>query len=181
MSACLSVREERVLHQALKILESATRREAPMRFDTDTAREYFRLRFAGLQREVFDVALLDTRLGLIHCERLHMGTIDRCEISAREVLRLVMQHNAANVVVAHNHPSGDPSPSPQDLAVTHRLHALLAMVDVELIDHIIVGGTTTESLYLRMLLTEASSKRVMQQARQSEAAKRAAAKRVSRK
>lgn len=114
--------------------------------DPVTAREFFRDKLAGLKREVFSVAFLDTRHRLIDYAELFQGTIDGTEVHPREVVREALMRNAAALIVGHNHPSGDPEPSAADRAVTAQLKQALALVDVRLLDHIVVGGHVTVAL-----------------------------------
>lgn len=114
--------------------------------DPQASGRFFQDKLAGLEREVFAAVFLDTRHRLIEYVELFQGTIDGAEVHPREVVRHAIRCNAAAVIVAHNHPSGTTDPSVADRAVTARLKQALALVDVRLLDHIIVGGTTTTSL-----------------------------------
>jgi DNA repair protein RadC len=89
--------------------------------------------------EVFCCLFLNNRHRLLAFEELFRGTIDCASVHPREVIRQTLFHNAASVIVAHNHPSGILEPSQADEAVTGRLKAALALVDVPLLDHLIVG------------------------------------------
>ena len=80
------------------------------------------------------------------------GTIDGASVHPREVVKRALQHNAAVVILAHNHPSGMPEPSRADIALTRRLVDALALVDVRVLDHIVVGGVETVSFAERGLL-----------------------------
>ncbi len=91
--------------------------------------------------EVFCCLYLDIRHRLIAFEELFRGTVDCAQVHPREVLRQALAHNAAAVIVAHNHPSGGIEPSPADDAITCRLRDGLALMDVRVVDHIIVGGS----------------------------------------
>lgn len=117
--------------------------------DPSIARGFFRDKLAGLDREVFAVAFLDTRHRLIDYAELFFGTIDGAEVHPREVVRGALLRNAAALLVGHNHPSGNPEPSAADRAVTVQLKQALALVDVRLLDHIVVGGRETSSLAAR--------------------------------
>jgi DNA repair protein RadC len=117
--------------------------------DPSIARGFFRDKLAGLDREVFAVAFLDTRHRLIDYAELFFGTIDGAEVHPREVVRGALLRNAAALLVGHNHPSGNPEPSAADRAVTVQLKRALALVDVRLLDHIVVGGRETSSLAAR--------------------------------
>jgi len=89
--------------------------------------------------EVFCCLYLDNRHRLIVFEELFRGTIDRAGVHPREVLRQTLMHNAAAVIFAHNHPSGVLEPSQADELITRRLKEALALVDVRVLDHFIVG------------------------------------------
>ncbi len=91
--------------------------------------------------EVFCCIYLDNRHRLIAFEELFRGTVDCAQVHPREVLRQVLLHNATAVIVAHNHPSGALEPSPADDFITRRLKDLLALMDVRVVDHIIVGDS----------------------------------------
>lgn len=110
------------------------------------SRSYFQDKLAGLEREVFAAAFLDTRHRLIEYMELFHGTIDGAEVHPREVVRQAIRCNAAAVIFTHNHPSGSPEPSAADRAVTARLKQALALVDVRLLDHIVVGGLQQTSM-----------------------------------
>ena len=107
---------------------------------------FTRDKLAALEREVFAVMFLDTRHRLIAYAEVFLGTIDGAEVHPREVVRQALRHNAAALIVAHNHPSGVAEPSAADRAVTARLKQALALVDIRLLDHIIVGGNTGVSM-----------------------------------
>lgn len=92
-------------------------------------------------REVFAVMLLDNQHRLIEFRELFFGTIDAAPVYPREVVKLVLEKNAAAVIFAHNHPSGVAEPSSADRRITERLKEALALVDVKVLDHIIVGET----------------------------------------
>ena len=90
--------------------------------------------------EVFASLFLDNRHRVIAFEKIFFGTIDGCSVHPREVVRLALHHNAAALILAHNHPSGVLEPSAADQTITRRLKEALALVDVRVIDHILVGG-----------------------------------------
>jgi DNA repair protein RadC len=117
--------------------------------DPSIASGFFRDKLAGLEREVFAVAFLDTKHRLIDYAELFFGTIDGAEGHPREVVRGALLNNAAALLVSHNHPSGNVEPSAADRAVTSQLRSALTLVDVRLLDHIVVGGHETCSLAAR--------------------------------
>ena len=94
----------------------------------------------GLESEHFGALWLSSRHRTICWEILFKGTIDGASVHAREVVKHALVHNAAAVIFAHNHPSGDPTPSEQDRQITQRLAQALALVDVRVLDHLIVGN-----------------------------------------
>jgi DNA repair protein RadC len=105
----------------------------------DATRRFLVAQLRDRQYEVFCCLFLDNRHRLIAFEEIFRGTIDGASVHPREVIRQTLLHNAASVIVAHNHPSGALDPSPADEYVTRRLREALALVDVRLLDHFIVG------------------------------------------
>ena len=103
-------------------------------------RNYLHLRLANLAYESFTVLFLDVRLCLIACEELFRGTLTRACVYPREVVRSALRHNAAAVILAHNHPSGEPRPSPHDHELTQLLISALGLMEVKVLDHMIVAG-----------------------------------------
>lgn len=107
--------------------------------DPHLAIEYFRARLRDRQREVFACLFLDTRHRPIAIEELFQGTVDRSEVHPREVVKRALAHNAAAVMLAHNHPSGISEPSHADRHITDVLRQSLALVDVRVVDHLVIG------------------------------------------
>lgn len=103
-------------------------------------RDYLHLLLAGLPHEVFVALWLDARHRLIVSEELFRGTLTQTSVYPREVIKRALVHNAAAVILAHNHPSGVTEPSAADEALTRALKEALALVDVRLLDHFIVAG-----------------------------------------
>jgi len=101
--------------------------------------EVFTYRLAGKEREVFEVAFLDTKHRLLKIDRMFLGTIDRGSVHPREVVKAALEYNAAAAILAHNHPSGESTPSTADKRLTERLVEALSIVDVHTLDHIVVG------------------------------------------
>lgn len=139
-------RDDKVIARALGILERRAGRPGRFMCDAATGGAFFRLRLGGEGREHFEVAFLDTRNRLIAVERLFSGTIDGAVVTPRIVIQRALALNAAGVIVAHNHPSGDPQPSRADCVITTQLKSVLQMVDVRLLDHFIVTATESVSL-----------------------------------
>lgn len=109
-------------------------------------RDYLRARLAGYPYEVFACLFLDNRHRVIEYEELFRGTIDGASVHPREVVRRSLSHNAAALILAHNHPSGVAEPSQADRAITRRLKSALELVDIRLLDHIIIGSGEISSL-----------------------------------
>lgn len=103
-------------------------------------REWLMLRLGGLAHEVFMVLLLDAQNRLIAAEELFRGTLTQTSVYPREVVKQALAHNAAAVILAHNHPSGLAEPSRADEFLTQTLKQALALVDVRVLDHLIVGA-----------------------------------------
>jgi DNA repair protein RadC len=102
-------------------------------------KQYLQLHLAGKEHEVFAVLFLDAQNRLIAMEELFRGTLTQTSVYPREVVLHALQHQAAAVVLAHNHPSGTVQPSRADEALTQTLKAALALVDVRVLDHVIVA------------------------------------------
>lgn len=131
--------------QLQAVLEIARRhlREKLQRGDAMTSpeitRRYLQQQLRDYPYEVFACMFLDNRHRLIAYEELFRGTIDGASVHPREVVRKSLHHNAAAVIIAHNHPSGIAEPSQSDRSITTRLKSALDLVDVRLLDHFIVG------------------------------------------
>ena len=138
------------LELSRRVLAAEVRRD-PL---TDPRRcgEYLRAWLAPYPYEVFACLFLDNRHRVIASEELFRGTIDGASVHPREVVRRAIGHNAAAVILAHNHPSGIAEPSAADVAITRRLRDALALVDVRVLDHLIVGEATPVSLAERGLV-----------------------------
>jgi len=117
--------------------------------DPHAAGRYFALKLRAQPREVFAALFLDTRHRALAYEELFSGSVDSSEVHPREVVRRALAHNAAALIVAHNHPSGNPEPSAADRAVTARVKQALALVDVRLLDHFVIADGPPVSLAAR--------------------------------
>jgi DNA repair protein RadC len=107
------------------------------------AGEYFRARLRDRPREVFACLFVDTRHRPIAMEELFQGTLDSSEVHPREVVKRALQHNAAAVIFAHNHPSGVAEPSAADRTLTAALREALKLVGVRVLDHFVIGDEVT--------------------------------------
>ncbi len=115
----------------------------------ELAGRYFARRLRGFGHEVFAALFLDSRHRALGFEELFRGSVDGAEVHPRIVVRRALAHNAAAVMIGHNHPSGDPTPSAADRALTTRLKQALQLVDVRLLDHFVVGDGAPVSLAAR--------------------------------
>uniref|UniRef100_UPI00333EE9CC RadC family protein n=1 Tax=Castellaniella defragrans TaxID=75697 RepID=UPI00333EE9CC len=109
-------------------------------------KQFCATQLAHLRVEHCIALYLDTQLQLILCEEVSRGTLSQATVYPREVVRAALAHHAAGVILAHNHPSGLAEPSPADLALTRHLKQALALVDIRLVDHLIVGTSGAVSL-----------------------------------
>ncbi len=131
--------------QCQTVLEIARRHYAEHLGERDSftspehVRDYLQASLRDRQAEVFCVLFLDNRHRLICFEECFNGTIDGASVHPREIVRKAIHHNAAAVILAHNHPSGVAEPSQADIALTGRLKDALGLVDVRILDHFIVG------------------------------------------
>ena len=112
----------------------------------EEAAGYFRNIFRGKMQEEIHCLLLDTKNYVIRDELITIGLLDRSQAHAREVFRPAIQHSAAKVLLAHNHPSGDPAASEDDIQLTKRLAEVGEIVGIDVLDHIIIG----DKIYLSL-------------------------------
>ena len=115
-------------------------------------REFLRMQLRDLPHEVFCCVFLDNRHRVIAFEELFRGTIDGASVHPREVVKRALTKNAAAVILAHNHPSGIAEPSQADELITRRLKDALALVDIRVLDHLVIGDGVCESFAERGLL-----------------------------
>ncbi len=139
------------LELARRHLGEGLRRVRVFAGQTDVV-SYLRLRLQGRRREVFGVLFLDARHRLILFEELFHGTINCAAVYPREIVSRVLELKAAAVILAHNHPSGVAEPSRDDERITRRVKAALALVDVDVLDHLVVGNGEVVSMAERGLL-----------------------------
>ena len=104
------------------------------------AEKYINLKLIHYEHEVFLVLFLNNQHQVISCDELFRGTIDSASVYPREVVKAALFHNAAAVIIAHNHPSNITQPSAADIEITKKLKAALALIDVRILDHLICGS-----------------------------------------
>lgn len=149
--ACLGLGEAKFA-QLQAVLEMAKRHlnEQLIRENVFTSvelvRSYLKSQLQMSQREVFAVLFLDSQHRLIRYQELFFGTIDAAAVYPREVVKSALQYNAAACILAHNHPSGVAEPSQADIHITGKIQQALALVDIRLLDHFVVGDGVPVSL-----------------------------------
>ncbi|MCP3043095.1 JAB domain-containing protein [Xanthomonas euvesicatoria] len=144
----LQMDEEGILLAAATILEQRLQRQGRIH-SPEQAGSYLVARCAHLPHEVFGVVFLDTKHHILATEHLFSGTVDGCEVHSRVVAQRALALNAVAVILFHNHPSGNPEPSEADRKVTERLKQALALLDIRVLDHLIIGGRQHTSLAAR--------------------------------
>lgn len=137
--------DDMIIAQALAILFNRMRM-GPLMDSPQVMRDYLTVRHAGLGREQFDIVYLDSQHRLIVCETMSIGTLTQTSVYPREVVKRCLELQAAAVVLAHNHPSGNARPSRADELLTQTLKSALALVDVRVLDHIITAGGASVSM-----------------------------------
>jgi DNA repair protein RadC len=148
-----SAEDDALIREALAILDSRLRTTDDVHVTSpEDTRRFLRLQLAEREAEVFCVLFLTNRHRVIAFEEMFQGTIDGATVHPREVVKAALRHNSAAVILAHNHPSGVAEPSRADEAITRRLKDALALVDVRVLDHLIVGGSEITSLAERGLV-----------------------------
>ncbi|MBH2984135.1 DNA repair protein RadC [Serratia marcescens] len=141
----LPLSTQRTIKRALFLLEAHLREPGASFTSSGTVSDWLRLRMAKLEREVFMVLWLDNQHRLLAHETLFTGSINSTEVHPREIVKAALKHNAAAVLLAHCHPSGHAEPSVADRQITGRIKDALALVEVRVLDHCIVGGMSVYS------------------------------------
>jgi DNA repair protein RadC len=141
-----AARQLALLHALLlRALEHPLRQRALLT-SSEAVRTYLRARLAALPREVFHVLFLDKRNQLIADERMGTGTVDHAPVYPREVVRRALELSASALVLAHNHPSGDPTPSRADIDMTKQVVDAARVLQIAVHDHMVVAGDQVASL-----------------------------------
>ena len=126
--------------------------DTPAFTSPQVVRDYLIMEMTDNPIEVFYALFLNSKHKLLSIDALFHGTIDSAHVHPREVMRKVLEYNAAAVIFAHNHPSGNAEPSVSDVAITVRLKEALALIDVRVLDHLVVGGSEVVSFADRGML-----------------------------
>jgi len=140
--------DDTIIAEALSILErrlSDSKSRTNVFTSPGSVVHYLNLSLSDRPQEVFTVLFLDNRHKLIKAEEMFYGTIDGASVHPREVLRRALELRSAAVIFAHNHPSGEATPSQADFRITQKLKDALAMIDVRVLDHFIVGNALAYS------------------------------------
>ena len=145
------VQLQAVLEMSRRHLEAQLVRDSALESPA-MVRQYLASRLRHEPREVFACLLLDNRHRVIRYEALFYGTINAASVHPREVVKLALAHNAAALILAHNHPSGVAEPSQADRQITDRLVQSLGLVDIRVLDHMVIGDGETVSFAERGLL-----------------------------
>lgn len=131
--------EQELIQQAITLLERRMFKRGRKIESPNDISTFLRLKLASNKNEVFAVVFLDSKHRVLAFEELFRGSIDAAAVYSRVVVQRVLHHNAAAVVLSHNHPSGDTTPSGADRVLTLRLKELLKEIDVKVLDHFVVG------------------------------------------
>ena len=134
--------QQSIINEALNLVQERAATEGEFMTSPSQTFDYFRLFYAEKQdREHFAVMFLDSQHKVLECTVLFSGTIDGAAIYPREIVKAALYANAAAVILAHNHPSGQPEPSTADRRITERIKSALALLDIRVLDHVIVGDS----------------------------------------
>ncbi len=154
-STTTSAKQEKTIKNALSILQDQLKAPKTDSFNSvSKSKDYLILQLAREERELFLVMFLDAENCLIHSEILFYGTLTETPVYPREIIKKALLHNAASVIVAHNHPSGSSQPSKADISLTKVLKHALDLVGIKLLDHIIVAENKAYSFTEENTLTK---------------------------
>ncbi len=143
--------DEQIIERALALL-AARMHQGDVLSSPAAVRDYLRLHLGGREHEVFVVVLLDAQHRVLDILDLFRGTLTQTSVYPREVVKVALAANAGSVIFAHNHPSGLAEPSRADELLTHTLKQALALVDIKVLDHFVVGAASTISFAERGLI-----------------------------
>lgn len=131
------------------VLESPE--EKPIVHSPADAAELVQYEMSALEQEELRILLLDTRNRVQHIDTVYRGSVNSSQVRVAEIFKAAIRRNAPNLIVVHNHPSGDPTPSPDDIAITRAILQAGELLDIKLLDHIIIGSGRFVSLKERGL------------------------------
>lgn len=125
--------------------------ERPAVHSPQDAADLVRYEMSALEQEELHVLLLDNRNRVLHIEPVYRGSVNSSQVRVGELFKAAIRRNAAALIVAHNHPSGDPTPSPDDVAVTRAIVQAGKLLDIDVLDHLVIAGGRFVSLKERGL------------------------------
>src|SRR5258706_10792743 len=131
----------------------------PPHFDADVFSRGFIARSRSLRQEHLGALFLDSRRRILREREIYVGTTFNALVSTRDIIRFALDANAVGVVLFHNHPSGDPAPSDEDLKYTKRMNDSLRLIDIQLVDHLIAGANGFTSLTRRGVIEDRKQRR----------------------
>ncbi|NMG56881.1 RadC family protein [Aromatoleum aromaticum] len=137
--------EDWIIQQAITLLENRVFKAGPLLGSPAAVRDYLRMKLVVEPNEVFAVVFLDSQHQVLAYEPLFKGTVDQTSVYPRVVVQRALALNASALILAHQHPSGVTEPSAADHALTDRLKAALALVDIRVVDHFVIGKGTPYS------------------------------------
>lgn len=146
------VREDKAIYRAMRLLENRLRIPGTAINSPSAVRQYLTLHLAEKEHEIFTAIWLDAQHRVIVADDMFTGTLTQTSVYPREVIKRALQVNAACVIFAHNHPSGEAEPSQSDRLLTDALKQALALVSEQVLDHLIVAGAGVLSFAERGLL-----------------------------
>lgn len=133
-----TVTEHDILTMAQQLSQQRLNRGKALKSPTDV-KDHMRTLAQNLDHEVFSIVFLDTQHRIIKFEQMFRGCLDSATVYPREIVKMALACNAAAVILTHNHPSGNPTPSKADIAMTRQLKEALKLVSIHVLDHIVVG------------------------------------------
>ncbi|CAM4147532.1 TPA: DNA repair protein RadC [Pseudomonas aeruginosa] len=128
-----------IIRQAIALLEQRVFKAGPLLGQPQAVKDYLRLKLVAEPNEVFAIVFMNSQHRVLAYEPMFKGTLDSTAVYPRAVVQRALELNAGAVIFSHQHPSGCTEPSSSDRALTDRLKAALALIDVRVLDHIIVG------------------------------------------
>ena len=138
---------DEVIGTALAILRSRLNKPGAALESPYAVRDYLRLTLAAETSEKFGCLFLDSKHRVLSLDLLFQGTIDAAAVYPREIVKAALRHNAAAMILVHNHPSGSVKPSAADRHLTSRIKEAVGHIDVRVLDHFIIGGCADMEIY----------------------------------
>lgn len=148
----ISAHEQQTIQEAFKILERSLRSPGVSMTNPEQVANYMKLNIAVKPHEVFMVMFLDSQHRLVETQEMFRGTINQASVYPREIVKEALRLNAAACILAHNHPSGIAEPSVTDKEITKKIKQALELIEVTVLDHFVIGGTTHTSFVERGLM-----------------------------